>query len=256
MHLMAACLWSRDGLVAGRAAGSLYGLPDCDAAPVEIMTSSTRVTPHSGIVVHQTNWLPWEQISRMRGIPLTSVERTLMSLCASSSPRRAAIYVDQAITRGLTTLAAIDRHLWLTARRGRDGCHLLRELKDERWGLDVVPTTPLETIIFEMLVRHDLQLPKAQVDVCDETGRFVARPDFLYPKEKIVIEGHSRRWHSGFEAVKKDEERFRDLSANGYRIVCVTWADATRNAAGTVALIRRMLEDPSFGTPWRPAEWT
>src|SRR5699024_4452203 len=110
----------------------------------------------------------------------------------------------------------IDRHLWLTARRGRDGCHLLRELKNERWGLDVVPTTPLETVIFEMLVQHALPLPKAQVEIHDEWGRFVARPDFLYPTEKIVIEGHSRQWHSGFEAVKEDEERFRALSATGY----------------------------------------
>jgi len=256
MLQMAACLWSKDGLAAGRAAGLLYGLPDCGMDPLEILTSSRCVTPKDGIVVHRTNWLPWEQISRRNGIPVTSVERTLMSLCAQLAPRRAAIVLDQAITMGLTTLASVDRHLWLTARQGRDGCRLLRELKIERWNVGSVPTTALETVIFEMMVDHALPVPKLQVEIRDLDGRFVAKPDFLYPEEKLVIEGHSRQWHEGHAAMKSDEERFARLSGLGYRVVFVTWADATRNGAGTSALIRRMLEDPGFALPWRPAEWT
>ena len=256
LRQMAACLWSKDGLAAGKAAGFLYDLPDCDPAPIEIMTGSRCITPFSEVIVHRTNWLPWEQISRIDRIPVTSVERTLLSLAAQLSPRRAAIVVDQAISKGLTTLAAIDRHLWLTARQGRDGCSLLREIKNERWSIGAVPTTPLETVVFEMIVGAGLPLPKLQAEIFDDRGHFVARPDFLYTDEKVVVEAHSRQWHESLEAAKRDQERFNRLSVLGYRVVFVTWADATRNQFPTTSLISRMLEEPDFALPWRPAEWT
>ena len=252
--LSAACLWSQ-GLAASTSAGFLYGIPGCDQGMIEVMTTNHTVLPHSGIVVHHTNWLPGEQMTVLERIPVTSVERTLMSLCALLPRHRAAIAVDHALNNGLTTLALIDRHLYFTARRGRDGCATLRELMKERLTLDGVPTSPLETVIFEMIVADALPLPKPQFEIHDEMGSFVARPDFVYPEEKLIVEGHSRRWHEGDAARRRDSRKHDALEQLGYRIVYVTWGDATRRKTSTTQLIRRMLDDPTFGSPRRSVEW-
>lgn len=243
---MAACLWIPDALAAGRAAGFLYGLPQCDAPPVEIMTSRQRRNPHPTTVVHHTIWLPREQATMLDGIPVTSIERTLMSLSAQLSRRDSAMAIDQALTRGLTTLALLDRHLFFTARQGRDGCRPLREITKDRLVLDQAPNSPLETLIYEMVLEEGLPIPKAQLKIHDGKGAFVARPDFAYPDQRVIVEGHSRLWHDGFEMSINDVKRERRLETLGYRIVYATWVDVTRNRRATADLIRRMLADPSL----------
>ena len=87
----------------------------------------------------------------------------------------------------MSTLGSYDFCLFLVARRGRNGCGILRKLLHERWDLSRVPESPLETII--QLVSSGLPLPMPQLEILDREGRFVARPDFVWPKAKLVVEG-------------------------------------------------------------------
>jgi hypothetical protein len=240
---MAACLWARDGLASHRAAGFLYELPGCKEPPIEIRSTRTKVVPRSGVIVHHTKWLPPDQRHRMVGIPCTSIDRTLLDLGAVWRPRQVAIALDNALRRGLTTLGAIDWCLYLSARRGRDGCAVLRELMKKRLQLDELPTTPLETVVFELLEGSWLPMPEIQPTIVDERGEFVAQPDFLYREEKLVIEAHSREWHWGEHAYSSDATRHNRLTALGHQVVYVTYADATRNAQQTLELIDRLLEE-------------
>ncbi|HEV3473182.1 MAG TPA: hypothetical protein VG408_08270 [Actinomycetota bacterium] len=228
-------------MAAGRAAGHLHGLPGCDDPPVEVVTASHVVTPHSGVIVHRTKRLPAEQIITIEGIRSTSIERTLLDLCGVMVKRKAAIALDNALMRGLTTLGSIDHCLFLTARRGRNGCGVLRDLMKARVGLNTAPNSPLETVIHEMLFESSLPIPVLQHVITDDTGVFVARPDFLYPEEKLIIEGHSKTWHWGERAESRDLEKHNKLLALGYSIMYVTWQDATTYRERTVATIARLL---------------
>jgi hypothetical protein len=245
---IAACLWSK-GASAGRAAGYLHRLPGCDDPPIEVVTTHHhRPMPRCGVTVHYTTWLPAEQVGRIQNIPATSIERTLLDLCGQMAPRQAAIALDNALHRGLTTLGGIDHCLYLTARRGRNGCRILRNLMHERVGLEEAPNTPLETVIFEMIAGSTLPIPDAQVPVVDESGIVVARPDFMYRKEKLIIEGHSRLWHWGMRAESRDLERHNKLCALGYRVLYLTWADATKYSARSLNTIDSMLQQASSKT--------
>ncbi len=240
---IAACFWS-GGLAAGRAAGFLYDLPGCDDPPVEVLTRERhRPIPHSGAVVHVTNRLPALQVSKVKNIPTTSIERTLLDLCGDIPARRAAIALDDALLRHLTTLGSLDHCLYLTARQGRDGCRLLRRLVRERELVSGVPNSPLETVIFELLARSTLPMPELQLSLYDTHGGFIARPDFVYVEEKLVIEGHSRKWHMGHQARKDDAERNERLCTNGYLPVYLSWADATTYGEQTIRMIERLLEE-------------
>lgn len=239
---MAACLWSR-GLSAGRAAGFLYALPGCEHPPVEVLTTRRdRAMPRCGIVVHETSRLPKGQNALVRSIPATSVERTLMMLCVQLTRRDAAIAIDNALFRGLTSVGDLDLCLFLTARQGRGGSRVLREVIRRRMEADRIPTTPLETVIFEALVEGALPLPALQEKIFDARG-FVARPDFVYREAQLVIEGHSKLWHTGLEAQVRDRSRHQRLERLGFEIVYATWPDATRYRKQFVERIRSRLRE-------------
>jgi hypothetical protein len=238
--LSAACIWSK-GVAAGRAAGHLHGLACCEDPPLEVLTANRKIMPRCGIVVHYTNRLPTEQIVEINGIPCTSVERTIMDLCGRLPKREAAVVLDDALRKGLTTLGALDHLLFRTARRGRDGCGVLRELIKRRAGLSRLPDTPLETVIFELICKYDLPMPSIQHEIRDAEGRFVARPDFVYPDEKLIIEGHSVKWHSSPEHRAGDLRRHARLEALGYLIEYLMWPDATTYHRATAERLRSLL---------------
>lgn len=239
---IAACYWSR-GPAAGLSAGYLHGLPRCDSPTLEVVTKDRRrAMPRCGITVHCTKRLPVEQVVVVRGLPTTTVERTLLDLCGRFNRRDAAIALDNALTRGLTTLGLLDYCLHRTARRGRNGCARLRDLVKARVELDRLPTTPLETVVLEMLLSSGRRPPKLQYAIHRRDGSFVAQPDFVYPEEKLVIEAHSRLWHEGLEFRTKDAARDRSLRREGFDVLYVTWADATRYRERTLAIIDEYLE--------------
>lgn len=240
---LAACFWSK-GAASGRAAGFLYELPGCQDPPVEVTTTNRKVMPRCGIVVHLTKWMPAEQVVVVRGIPTTSIERTLLDLSGRLPRRRAAIALDDALRRGLTTMGSLDHCLWLTARRGRDGCGVLRALMKERWDLEMVPNSPLETVILEMLMQSGLPIPALQHEIKAPDGTLVARVDFAYPDRKVIIEGHSKQWHWGAEAESNDLRRHNALVALGWRILYVTWHDVVKRREHTLARVEDLISAP------------
>lgn len=239
---LAACLWSK-GVAGVRAAAFLHGLPGFEDPPIEVVTTlNKRPMPRCGVTCHHTTRLPGEQVTSVQGIPITSIERTLLDLCGHVAKRRAAIALDHALHGGKTTLGSLDRCLYLTARRGRDGCAVLRELVHQRLNLEEYPNSPLETVIFGLLASSGLPMPKMQQPIFDDQSDFVARPDFLWPDHKLIVEGHSKLWHEGLMATVSDRKRHERLARLGHRILYVTWADATRFGSATLKLIERALD--------------
>lgn len=237
--MSAAVLWAHPACASGRAAAFLHRLPGFEEPEFELVTTNRRATSRCGIHVHHTNRLPEGQSERVQSIRCTSVERTVMDLCGIAGRRRAAIALDHSLSRGMSTLGSFDFCLFLVAKRGRNGCGVLRKLLQERGDLSRFPESPLETIIFEQLASSGLPLPMPQFEISDRAGHFVARPDFVWPKEKLVVEGHSRLWHEGNELEARDRERHLKLREHDYRIVYVSWPDAV--SGNFLDVVRRHL---------------
>ncbi|MGH2806876.1 MAG: hypothetical protein ACRDKT_06345 [Actinomycetota bacterium] len=246
---MGAVMWGHPALTAGAAAAFLHGLPGFSEPPIEMVTTNRRIVPRSGIIVHYTKWLPPEQSTMRQDIPCTTVERTVLDLCGTVGRRRGAIALDHTLHKGLATLGTYDRCLFLTARRGRNGCGILRELVKERLALTEFPNTPLETVVFEMIANSSLPLPELQHSIPDPMGK-TWRPDFVFPEQKVIVEAHSKLWHTGVELEGSDAERHERLVALGYKIIYVTWADATLYPEATVRCIERTLFESGW-EPWR-----
>ncbi len=80
------------------------------------------------------------------------------------------------------------------------------------------------------LVFADLGLtqPRQQADICDERGRFVARVDFLFEEQRLVVEFDGDVKYAGADGRQAliDEKRREDtLRRLGYRVVRLTWRD-------------------------------
>jgi hypothetical protein len=227
-QLTGAVLWSR-GIASHQAAAWLYDMPGCDAFPLEVTTHDHRILSRCGIAVHHTNRMPRDHVRIRSGLPCTSPERTLLDLGAVISRARVAMALDHALLDGLVTLGSLDFCLYLTARRGRRGTRTLRELVHRRLDLLDVPNSPLESLIFEFITDSGLPIPVPQFTILDAEGRFIARPDFVYPSERIVIEGHSRLWHSDPDQRRRDVARHERMVATDHRVVYLTWYDIREN---------------------------
>lgn len=224
--VLAACDWSC-GLASHRSAAALWGLAGfTGSGRPHVVVSHCHLPPRSGIIVHATDFLPRSHRTHVGPIPTTSIERTILDLGAAAKEIQVAAALDDAVCRGLTSLAALHACLRVTARKGRRGCGVLRRLLAQRTDLRTVPNSPLETRAFQALVTSSLPPPRLQFEIFDERGDFVARPDFAWPDRRFAVEMDGFRFHSSAEQFRRDRARLNRLTRARWKVMFGTWPDA------------------------------
>lgn len=106
------------------------------------------------------------------------------------------------------------------------------------------PHSPLETRLFQVFAGSSLPRPELQYTIHDE-GLFVARVDFCYPEQRLVIEAESWKHHSGRNDWGRDVERRNRLLALGWQVFQVTWEDVTDFPDRTIDRIATLLSNSS-----------
>lgn len=226
---LAACMWS-GGISSHRSAAVLWDLPGFTSKGtkvIDVTVTRCHLPPRCGIKVHHTNRLLESDRVKIGGIPVTGVERTLLDLGAVRPISQVAAALDAALVRELTTLDRLDEYLRLVAKRGRRGCKGLRRLIRQRVSIGKAPESPLETRFFQLMLAEGLPSPELQFEIRHE-GRFVARVDFAWPTEKVILEMDGFRYHSGHVRWERDRARRNELTLLGWRILHGTWSDAYR----------------------------
>lgn len=211
--------------------------------PPQVTVARDRYDYRSPLAeVHTTTWLPEYDVVHVDGIPCLGVARTLFSLAAAASddrlePVRDA--VDEAIRDG----KASDPWLWWRLeqlrRRGRRGVRRFEEVLAARQG-GLGTESWLEREFLRILSEAGMPLPVCQVRVHHE-GAFVARVDFLYAPERIVMEVMGCATHSTREEVAADAARRNALTAAGYRVLEFTYDQVVRQPEAVVARVRQIL---------------
>ena len=210
----------------GRTAAWLHGLdlPPCDPIDVTIPTGC-GVSARSGVSVHRARLRDGDVVER-RGMPATSVLRTLLDLCRRSPLMEAMVAVDTSLRKGLLDLAE------LRAQPGLGRAAELAEPKAE---------SAMETRLRLLLVLAGLPRPEAQVPLHDANGRFVGRPDLYYRTHRLGLEydGGTHR-----NSLVQDDRRQNRLLSAGYRLLRFTAADVHRAPDSVVAQVRGALAAP------------
>jgi hypothetical protein len=200
-------------------AGVLWGWYEWDGRFPEVTTVNARKIP--GIFTHRAQAAP---STVHRGIPVTTVERTLMDLSGKFPYRRVRRAVSQALSLGQIRPAAL-----VTSRHR--GAKLLRLVL-----ANSAPTrNEYEDIVFALIGQAGLPRPVANV----RQGRYI--PDFLWTEHGVILEADSRQWHDNLIARADDRRRQRDLEARGFLVIRTTWREVTTRPDRVIARIRTAL---------------
>jgi very-short-patch-repair endonuclease len=233
-QLLAACLAAGPEARASiRSAAALYELEGYGPVLLEITHFGARPSPMSGVVLHETSVFDIGHVTRIAGIPATSVARTLCDLTAvERRPWVIERAVDEALRRKLVRLDDIAAVADLLEGRGRRRCTMMREILDRRSpGYDPGESDP-ERRIADLLVRAGLPAPTMQHGV--EIGGRRYRIDLCYQDARIAIEFDSWQFHSGRRAFDEDRARANQLVLLGFVVLHFTSKSSDQTIVDTV----------------------
>lgn len=237
-HLQAAVLAAGDGaLVSHRAALVLWGLDGLRDAPVEITVPYEHAPIPASVVRHRTR-RPMVR-ARRRGLPVTSVERTLIDCAAVLPARIVELAMDSAVRRSLTTYALIAAELARVGGRGVKGTRVMRALLAEH-DCAQAPGSPAETLFLRILKDAGIALPELQGRILLADGT-VAVVDALWPERRKVVEVDGLEAHGSGLALESDLERQNALLSAGYELRRFSGRQIRRRPAWVAARVADFL---------------
>lgn len=243
-RLMAACLTGGELVAAShRSAAELLGLPGRSPSIVEITCRRWGRSHREGIVVPESLALDDRDVTSVRGIPTTTVERTLLDLGAVRGYLTVQMAFDRAVREGMTSWETTDNALKRLARSGRPGVTKLRAALLAR-AHTAVPESEQETALLALLVANGLPEPLPQYSIVDGSGAFVARVDAAYPGSRIAIEYDSDLHHSDTGALARDNLRRNRLIAAGWTVIAARHTDIRSGGHGLTQAVAASLNSP------------
>jgi hypothetical protein len=150
MAAVKAC--GQGALLSGFAAGYLFGLVKGSAPPPEVSAPTERRV--KGVGTHRGRNMDARDATRWRGIPVTTVPRTLVDLSSLLSLDELARAAHEAAVRHRTTPAQVEQVL-ARMPRAKGAANLRRVVRGEVH----VTLSNLETCFLGLLRRHGLPLP-------------------------------------------------------------------------------------------------
>jgi Protein of unknown function (DUF559) len=215
---MAAVLAGGDqAVLSHRSAAALWGIRSTSSARLEITVPVKRRAKDS-IEQHRSVLAP-DEITHVRGIPVTTVARTVLDLAAvldRHQLRRAAHEAEVLrLWDGRALEALLERH------RGRRGAVAAKAmLTDGSIGANVL-RSELEARFLALIEGSRLPTPEANAMVRAGHRQFEA--DFVWAGQQVIAELDGHATHATRTTYERDRERDRILQAAGWRVVRVTW---------------------------------
>ena len=231
--LMAAVLaCGPQAVLSHRSAARLWGIRPDNRRDVDVTVPSRGAHRRRGIHPHSVRKLDPRDVTRIDGIPVTTLPRTLLDL-AEVAPRSHVIKaMREALIKRLFDLHALDE---LLARSpGRRGRQPLREILSDA----VIETHSRAELEFRFRqLCHEAGLPPPILNT-EVEGYLV---DAVWPDAKLIVELDSWEFHSHRKAFEDDRERDAALQLANYRVIRITWRQLTKEPAKVVERLRRFL---------------
>lgn len=207
--------------------------------PIPRFDDDVDVTVPPGIVVPQIagvdghTGLVLDDVVDVNGLRVVHPERTFYDLAATLRLDDL-VALGDAVVRGWSTPESLmGRVADMRRRRGvvvaRQALALIRP------GVD----SPMETKVRLMIMRAGLPCPDVNVDIWDDAGGWLARPDLAYVKLKIAIEYDGDHHRTDKRQWRRDRARDANLREAGWIVITLTADDVHRYAHRTVERIRR-----------------
>jgi hypothetical protein len=231
---LAACLAGGDDVLGAiRSAARVWGFIH-RSGRLQVVVAGERRVRLAQVEVRRSLLLPAVDRSIVRGIPVTSVARTLVDASAGQDPEVVGAWIDQAMRDHLLDLAEIECCLARLAGPGRRDVRSIRAaLKRRPAGYDPGESR-LEARVVQILADAGLPPPVLQHPVRRRDGR-QARIDVCYPWGLVALEPEGFEFHRDRTAFDRDRIRAAELTLLGWDVYRLTSAMSDGYIAETVA---------------------
>ena len=213
---------------------SARALWDGQEAPqmIEVTVPRTKLRRVRGIAVHRSSTLTTDSVVMQGSLRVTTPLRTVIDL-AAVLPRSE---LEQAIARleRCGHLESTDLLSWAEANRRAAGAAPLRALLAEG-NAPAFTRSEAEQRLLELIRRGRLRTPQVNVRL---HGYEV---DFLWSGEKLVVEVDGFAYHASARAFANDRRRDAILTANGFRVIRLTWNDIAKQPEATLVMVAQAL---------------
>jgi very-short-patch-repair endonuclease len=230
-----------DALLSHRSAADLWGIRVDDRLSIDVTAPNRRGRIPGGIDAHRDGLITAIDRTRLKGIPCTTVERTLLDLAAVVPIWELRKAISEAEVLGLLDFANL-RSL-IKRCRGRRGVARLRMVLDEIHPETRRTHSEIERRFLRMCVRAGL--PQPEVNTLLDVGGRRLRPDFVWRDASLIVEADGRRYHDTASAFQRDRRRDQRLLLAGWRVVRCTWEQVEREPRALAATIRTLLAQPT-----------
>lgn len=225
-----------DVVVSHLSAAAVWGLPIVTASTTVHVVSPSRASARSSSDIDR-HWqrLPANDVTEHRGIPVTTLERTVVDCACALPVREALILADAALHIG----ADIDSCWRIVGRmKGHRGIRAARAVLEYA---DGGSESPGETTARLAFLRAGLPRPVTQLAVETRLGTFWV--DLGWPEQRVLGEydGRSKYADAGAPAAVVIEEKRREdaLVEQGFRVIRID-ADDVRHPETLAARLRRL----------------
>jgi very-short-patch-repair endonuclease len=203
-----------DGVVSHRAAGAHWNLRQSRAIEV---TLPRTARPRQGLVLHRLP-LPADEVTVHKGIPVTTVPRTMFDLAADLGRRGVVTLIHEAGHQNLTDPLSL-AHL-VERYPDRKGVAVVRAALEEYYAGAGITQNDFEEAMFAFL--EERGFPRPECNAWVQVGDRWIKPDFVWRKQMVIVEtdGGTHRTPYG---QRKDNARDRLAQANGWILMRVSW---------------------------------
>lgn len=241
-QLLAACLGvGPDAAASHRAAARLHGLDLRIETPVELTVPRPRTPEPPGAVLHRSVDLVPDHVVVVRGIPTTHELRLLVDLGGVVPRWTVKRALEDLVAARRVTPAQVKAFRRSVAKRGRNGCGILREILDDRALGDQISDSGLEEVCASLFRDADLPAPSFQYTIWLD-GRW-RRIDFCYPQLMIAIEVDGFEAHTTHQAFEDDRVRGNELELHGWLVLHFTRRQILDQPTYVASTVRRALGD-------------
>ncbi len=228
-----------EGAVLSRfSAAKAWGVLNDDGRRFDVVApgrSGGRIADQQLIDLRRTRRLSENDVTVLRGIPITTVGRTLVDLSGLASPRLVQRAVHEAEVMGLLDVAAVVATI--ERNPGRRGTRMLRTAL----GVSVPDpgNSEFATRFLALCSNYGLPTPKLGVHV--DGGDRLYEVDALFEAEGVIVELDGRHVHGTARNFQTDRRRDSILAARGLQTLRYTWHRLCNEPAAIADELLRVL---------------
>ena len=178
-----------------------------------------------------------DEMTLLRGIPVTTPPRTLLDLAAVLGVRHVERAINEAEVLRLTDSTSLDDLLARHPRR--PGTKAIRKLLGAHNLGATITRSELENRFLQFL--DDAGLPSPQVNANLTIEGQQIEVDCLWPDQRVIAELDGHASHATTAGFERDRARDRALQATGWRAIRITWRQLHDEPAAVAVDLARLL---------------